>query len=181
MPFHELGPDLCIYVASSDVLFASQQALHLRLFCRLYAHGTPVLKTPECWPALPIVVEYGGSLALYPPAPEDEDNILSLLKRSDRVSSIHITVTTSLLAELSPIEVPFSKLEDLVLLYQGFMKLRLSSAFLWEPALHGFQSTKTSFPAPVQRLSSMDLLDLQFHNMVKAVCLSQEALVNALS
>ena len=33
MPFHELGPGLCIYVASIDVSFASQQALHLRLFC----------------------------------------------------------------------------------------------------------------------------------------------------
>jgi hypothetical protein len=31
--------------------------LRLRLFC---THGTPVLKTLDCWPTLPIVVQYGG-------------------------------------------------------------------------------------------------------------------------
>ncbi|KAH9043476.1 hypothetical protein EDB83DRAFT_2553967, partial [Lactarius deliciosus] len=63
------------------IVFASQQALHLRIIC---THGTPVLKTLDCWPAIPIVVKYGGSVDLDPPAPEDEDNILAALKQSDR-------------------------------------------------------------------------------------------------
>jgi hypothetical protein len=58
------------------VFFASQRALRLRLFC---THGTPVLTTLDWWPALPIVVEYGGSPTLDPPAPEDEDNIVVAL------------------------------------------------------------------------------------------------------
>jgi hypothetical protein len=160
------------------IVFASQQALRLRLFC---THGTPVAKTLDCWPALPIVVGYGGSPAPYPPAPEDEDDILAALKRSDRVSSIRLTVTASLLEKLSPIEEPFSKLEDLALLYQGSMKQTLSRPFRWDPDLRGLHSTRIGFPIPLQQLSSMDLVDIQFHNMVEAAYLSPEALVDTLS
>jgi hypothetical protein len=63
-------------------------------------------------------VEYRGSPTLNPPAPEDEDNIVAALERSDRVSSISLTVTNSLLEKLSAIERPFSELEDLFLLSQ---------------------------------------------------------------
>ena len=38
-------------------------------------------------------MEYGGSPALDPPAPEDEDNIMAAIKQSDRVSHISLTVT----------------------------------------------------------------------------------------
>ena len=86
------------------IVFASQGALCLRLF---FTHGTPVLKTLDWWPALPIVVEYGGSPMLDPPAPEDEDNIMVALMRSDRVSSISLIFTNTLLEKLSAIERPF--------------------------------------------------------------------------
>ncbi|KAI9450235.1 hypothetical protein BJY52DRAFT_1192001 [Lactarius psammicola] len=72
------------------IVFAFDRDLHLRLFC---THGTPVLKTLYCWPALPIIVEYGGFLGLDPPAPEDEDNIMAALKQIDRINSIRLTVT----------------------------------------------------------------------------------------
>ena len=78
------------------IVFASQRALQLRL---LFTHGTPVLKTLDCWPTLSIVVQYGGSPALDPPAPEDEDDIMAALKQSDRVRSISLTVTSSLFAD----------------------------------------------------------------------------------
>ena len=84
---------------------ASQQALYLRLF---YTHGKSVLKTLDCWPALPIVLEYGGSPTLDPPAPEDEDNIVAALKQYDRVSSIHLTISASLLEKLLLLKEPFS-------------------------------------------------------------------------
>ena len=138
-------------------------------------------KNLDCWPALPIVVEYGGSPALYPPTLVDEDNILAALRQSDRVSSLHLTVTASLLEKLSPIEEPFSKIEDLVLLYQDPMKLRPSRPFGWDPGLRSLHSTKVGFPGPLQQLSSMDLVDIQFHNMVKAAYLLPETLVITLS
>jgi hypothetical protein len=108
------------------IVFASQRTLRLRLFC---TPGTPVPDALYFWPALPIVVQYGGSLASYPPAPEDEDNIVVALKQSDRVSSISLTITNSLLEKLSAIERPFSELENLVLLCGDDVPLTLSSAF----------------------------------------------------
>jgi hypothetical protein len=65
---------------------------------------------------MPIVVQYGGLLALDPPTPEDEDDIVAALKQSDCVTSISLTVTGSLVEKLSAIDGPFSELEDLVLL-----------------------------------------------------------------
>jgi hypothetical protein len=161
------------------IVFASQRALRLRLFC---THGTPVLKSLDYWPALPIVVEYGGSPALDPPAPEDEDNILAALKRSDRVISIHLTITMSLLAKLSSIKEPFSELEDLVLLYEDCMELVLPSAFRWGLRLRRLHSTGISFPSPLQQLSSSrELVDIQLHNTVGIAYLSPEAFASALS
>ncbi|KAN0126217.1 hypothetical protein V8E53_015262 [Lactarius tabidus] len=62
-------------------------------------HATPILKIKlkilDHWPALPIVVQYGGLPGHNPPAPEDEDNIMAALKQSDRVASISRTVTSS--------------------------------------------------------------------------------------
>jgi hypothetical protein len=60
------------------IVFAYQRPLQLRLFC---THATLVPEDLDCWPTLPIVVQYGGSPALNPPAPEDEDNIVAALKR----------------------------------------------------------------------------------------------------
>ena len=141
-----------------------------------------MLKTLDYWPALPIVVEYGGSPALDPPAPEDEDNILAALKRSDCVISIHLTITMSLLAKLSSIKEPFSELEDLVLLYEDCMELELPSAFRWGLRLRKLHSTGISFPSPLQQLSSSrDVVDIQLHNTVGVTYLSPEAFANALS
>ncbi|KAH9056999.1 hypothetical protein EDB87DRAFT_1145594 [Lactarius vividus] len=108
------------------IVFASQRSLRLQMFC---THGMPVLKTLNCWPAMPIVVRYGGSPELCPPAPKDEENITAALKQSGRVISINLTVTKSLLKKLTAIERPFSQLEDLVLLSRDSVPLTLPSAF----------------------------------------------------
>jgi hypothetical protein len=163
------------------IVFASQRALHLRLFC---THGTPVLKTLDCWPsALPIVVQYGGSQALDAPAPEDEDNIMAALNQSDRVSSISLTVTSSLLEKLSAIERPFSELEDLDLLSLDSVRLTLPSAFRWAPRrLRCLHSTRIAFPALLKLLySSSNLVDLQLHEVFDPWNVSPKALTKALS
>jgi hypothetical protein len=160
------------------IVLASQQALHIQLFLTL---GTPVLKTLDCWPALPIVVQYGGSTALDQPAPEDGDNIVAALKQSDRVSSISLTVTSSLLDKLSAIERPFSQLEDLVLLSQDSVPLTLPNAFRWGSRLRSLHLTGITFPSPLRLLySSRNLVDLQLHELYPQH-FSQETLTNALS
>lgn len=125
-----------------------------------------MLKTLDCWPALPIVVEYGGSSALNPPSPEDEENVLAALKRPDRVNSIHLTVTESLLEKLSSIEHPFTELEELVLLSQGGKPLTLPSTFRWNTRLRKLHSTGVSFCTHQLAFHSIrGIVDLQLHDI----------------
>jgi len=161
------------------IVFASQRALHLRLFC---TQGTPVLKTLDCWPALPIAVEYRGPPALDPLAPEHEDNIIAALKKSDRVGSISLTITSSLLGKLSAIERPFSELEDLVLLSRDSVPLTLPSTFRWGLRLRTLHLTRAAIPALPELLApSKRLVDLQLHKIPSVGYFSPEALANALS
>ena len=140
-----------------------------------------MLKALDCWPALPIVVEYGGYSTLNPPAPEDEGNILAALKRSDRVRSIHLTVTKSLLKKLPSIRGEFSILEDLVLLSHG-SRLVLPSKFQLGTRLRVLHSTGVAFSAPLRLLSSSrDLVDIQLHDIFDYRYLSPNALAEALS
>ena len=161
------------------IVFASQRDLHLRLFC---TYGTPVTEIIDRWPSLPIVLEYGGSLALGPPVPEDENNIVAALKQSDRVTSIRLTVTSSFLERLSAIDRPFSELEDLVLLPQNGMRLSLPKAFRWGPRLRRLHMTRILFPSLLRLLhSSRNLVDLQLHDILNPWHFSAEALTNTLS
>ena len=161
------------------IVFASQRTLHLRLFC---TYGMPFLKTPDYWPTLPIVVKFGGSPALDPPTPEDEDNILVALKQSGRVSSISLTVTSSLREKLSSIERPFSELEELIILSRESVQLTLPSTFRWGPHLRTLHFTRIALPALPQLLySSRNLIDLQLHEVIDTWHIPPATLVNALS
>ena len=161
------------------IVFESQRSLHLRLFC---APGTPVLKTPSVWPALPIVIQYGGSRSSNPPVPEDEDNIVAALKQPDRINSISLTVTKSLLEKLSTIERPFSELENLVILCGDDVPLTLSSAFRWGSRLRNLHLTGVAIPALPQLLvSSTGLVDLQLHEISEVGYISPEEFASALS
>ncbi|KAH9059955.1 hypothetical protein EDB87DRAFT_680714 [Lactarius vividus] len=180
----------CHYLDDSESLFWPRLAhiccrwrriifAHFRLH---FTHGTPVSKALVSRPALPIVMEYGGSLALDPPAPEDEGDIMTALKQSDRVVSISLTVTSSLLEKLSAIERPFSELEDLVLLSRDGVQLTLPSAFRWGPRLRYLSSTRVAFPALLRLLySSTNIVDLHLHEILYPSYLTPEVLTDALS
>ena len=73
---------------------------------------------------------YGGVPNLNPPAPSDDDNIITALKQSGRVSSIGLTVTSSLLGKLSAISEPLLELEEFVLLSQDNVQQTFPSTFL---------------------------------------------------
>ncbi|KAH9172660.1 hypothetical protein EDB89DRAFT_1964278 [Lactarius sanguifluus] len=161
------------------IVFASPLGLGLRLYC---THGTPVLKSLDCWPALPIVVKCGGSLSLDPPTPEEEDNIMAALKHSHRVASINLTVTSSFMEKIGTIVEPFRELEDLVLLSQNSAQLVLPGTFRWGSRLRSLHSTRISFSAlPRRLLSSPSLIDLQLHEISSAGYFSPETFANALS
>ena len=114
-----------------QVILRSPLGLTLRLYC---THGTPVLTNLDCWPPVPLVINYGGSPMLNLPTHEDDDNIIAALKQSDRVNSISLTLTNSLLEKVSMISEPYSELEDLVLLSPDNLQLTLPSAFRWAHA-----------------------------------------------
>ena len=162
------------------IVFASQGTLRLRLFC---THGTPVQKSLDCWPALPIVVQYGGLPALSPPTLKDEDNIMVALRQSHRVISISLTITRSLLGKLSTIEGAYSELQDLVILsHQNGVPLAMPNAFRWGQRLRRLHLKAVSFPVLLQHLSSsINLIDLQLHEAVLPWHFSPAMLMKVLS
>ncbi|KAH9059930.1 hypothetical protein EDB87DRAFT_1831801 [Lactarius vividus] len=161
------------------IVFASPLGLRLRLYC---THRTPVLKSLDYWPALPIVVKCGGSLSLDPPTPQDEDNIVAAMKHSQRVASISLTVTSSLMEKIGTIIEPFWGLEDLVLLSPNSVQLVVPCTFRWGPRLRSLHLTRVAFSAlPRRLLSSPSLIDLQLHEIPSAGYFSPETFANALS
>jgi hypothetical protein len=144
-------------------------------------HGTHVLRALNCWPALPIVLQYGGAPNLDPPAPEDNDNIIAALKQSDRVRSISLTVTGSLVDKLSAISEPISGLEELTLFSRDSLDPILPSTFRWGSRLRTLHSTRIAFPLfPALLLPSQDLVDLRLDEIPSAGYFPPEALANAL-
>jgi hypothetical protein len=162
-----------------QVILGSPLGLQLRLYC---TYGTPVLKNLDFWPPLPLVINYGGSPMLDPPTPEDDDNIIAAFKQSDRINSITLTLTNSLLEKLSTIPESFSELEELVLLSQDNLHLTLPNAFRWGTRLQTLHVTRITIPALPQLLSSStDLVDLQLHEIPMAGYFSPQAFSNVLS
>ncbi|KAH9165078.1 hypothetical protein EDB89DRAFT_2233624 [Lactarius sanguifluus] len=161
-----------------QIVFASPRSLHLQLCCK---HGTPVSKTLDCWPALPITMQYGGSSTLNPPTPEDEDNVVAALRQSGRISSISLTITDSLLEKFVAIEEPFSELEELDLLSPENAQLTLPNIFQWGPRLRSLRLTRIAIPALQRLSSSTNLVDLQLYEIPSTGYISPEAFANALS
>ena len=140
------------------------------------------MKALSAWPVLPIILQYGGFPTLGPPSLEDEHNVVAMLKQSDCVRSISLTITSSLLAQLtkSPIEEPFLNLEDLSLLSNNPMGLALPSSFKWGSCLHHLHSTRIVLPAlPQLLLPSRDLIDLQLHEIPGVGYFSPDAFTGA--
>ena len=161
------------------IALASQGMLHLQLFC---THGTPVKKSLDCWPTLPIVVQYGGLPTLGAPTPEDEDNIMVALKQPDRVVSISLTITPSLLKKLLTIKGAFSELQGLVLCSRDCETPTMPSSFRWGQSLRRLHSTRVAFPALLQLLSSStNIIDLQLHEVFFPWQFSPEMFTKTLS
>ena len=111
---------------------------------------------------------------------------MAALEQSDRVSSISLTITSSLLAKFQffPIGEPlnFSGLENLVLRSQNPSGLAFPSTFKWGSRLRRLHSTGIAFPAlPRLLLPSVDLVDLQLHEVPGVGYFSPEAFAIALS
>ena len=161
------------------MILRSPLGLQLRLYC---THGTPVLKNLDCWPPVPLVIAYGGFPMLDPPASEDEDNIIAALNQSDRVNSISLTLTNSLLRKLSTISEPLSELDELFLMSHDNLQPTLPGAFRWGSHLRALHVTRVAIPTLPQLLNfSTDLVDLQLHEIPMASYFPPQVFANALS
>lgn len=129
-----------------SLVFASRHRLDLRLLC---TYGTPVRKTLDCWPPLPIVIRYSDeTMGLKSPSPDDDDdddgdNIMAALHHRDRICEVDLTVGSSLFAKLSPLlQKPFPSLESLTLRpRENNVALILPAAFLGSGGRSGGTST----------------------------------------
>jgi hypothetical protein len=129
-------------------------------------------------------VQYGGTLELDPPAPEDEDNIMAALTQSDRVISINLTITTALQERLLTIGSPLSELESLVLLSRDTIQILPSAFWSWPcgTRLRSLHLTRIFVSALHQLLScSKNLVDLRLHEICYPLNFSAKALTNLLS
>ena len=168
----------CVCQRWRQIVHTSPLGLNLHLYC---THGTPVLKSLDCWLALPIILHYGGVPNLDPPALEDDNNIIAALRQSGRVTSIGLTITSSLLEKLSAISEPFLELEDLALISQDNMNPNLLGAFRWGPRLRTLHLTGVALSSfPQLLLLSRDLVDLQLYEIPRAGYFSPEAFASAL-
>ena len=107
---------------------------------------------------------------------------MAALKQSDRVTSVSLIVTNSLLDKLSAVERPFSELEELVLRSLDSVPLTLPSAFRWGLRLRTLHLTRAAIPTLPELLSPCTgLVDLQLHQIPKIGYFPPEALAIVLS
>ena len=160
------------------VVFGSPRRLDLRLLCM----NRRLVKTPDIWPELPIVIHVADEKICHPPS---VTNVISLLKRHDRVCKIFIDgVPNSLLKELATTCEPFPALIELELAsfkndppivpdsFLGGSVPRLRSLILWG----------IPFPAIGKLLwSTRDLVTLSLGYIPHSGYISPETMVANLS
>ncbi|KAI0298757.1 hypothetical protein B0F90DRAFT_670885 [Multifurca ochricompacta] len=164
------------------IVFASLHRLDLRLYC---TYGTPVRGNLDCWPALPIIVNYWDDVDFKPSSPEDEDNIIAALEHADRVSRIDVLATSSLFGKLAIVmQEPFPALTYLRL-WSGdtiapvFPKDTFAG---FVPRLQNLSMTCIPFPAlPTLLLSASDLVSLRLWKIPTAGYISPEVMFTCLS
>jgi hypothetical protein len=169
-----------------SLVFASRHRLDLRLLC---TYGTPVMKTLDCWPPLPIVIRYSDPMGLRPPSAEDDDdNIIAALQHRDRVCEVELAVGSSLFAKLTPLlQKPFPSLESLTLRPRNNVALTLPNAFLGTctPRLRNLHldavAPPPALPLPTFLPSSRDLVCLRLQRVPGDAHIPPDALLVSLA
>ena len=165
------------------IVFASQCRLGLQLLC---TYETPVKKTIDCWPTIPIVVCNRGNVkTLRMTSPEAEDNIVTALRHRDRVCEIDLVLVNGSLSDqvFKIMQESFPLLESLAL-RSCDSTLALPSTFLGGSAprlrvLH--LDSMASHALPLLLSSASDLVDLQLERIPSAGFISPEVFVTSLS
>ena len=158
------------------IVFASQCRLNLRLLC---TYETPIRKTLDCWPTIPIVVQNKGNLkTCQTPSPEEEDSIVTALQHRNRVCEIDLVLQGSLSEKIPDIlRESFPLLERLALRSCDSAPV-LPSTFLGRstPRHRVLHLGVTAFLAlPLLLSSASDLVDPQLEGVPSAGYILPEA------
>jgi len=182
-PSHELEEDAwhtLVHVCRRwrYVVFGSPRRLNLRLLCK----NRRLVKTLDIWPELPIVIHVDDWTICEPPS---GTNVISVLKRHDRVCKIFISsVPTSLLEELATISEPFPALIELELESFKTDPPILPDSFLGGsvPRLRSLDLWGIPFPGIGNLLlSTRDLVTLSLGVIPPSGYISPESMVTILS
>jgi hypothetical protein len=167
------------------IVLVSPRRLDLTLFC---TYGTPVRKSLGSLPPFPIIVDYltpsvRGSSASAPT--NYEDDIVAALEHPDRVRSIKLAVTSSLLGMVvSVVQEPFLALTTLWLTSKERNAPVLPDVLLSGPAPHLLQIflQGISFPTlPTLLASANNLVDLQLGDIPQTSYISPEVMATSLA
>ena len=163
------------------IIFTSPHRLDLTLLC---TYGTLVRKNLGCWPPFPLVVDYftWNSTAR---APDHKDDLIAALEHPDRIRSIMLAVTPSLMVPVTSVmQEPFLALTNLRLSSEDWDAPVLPDAFLGgtAPSLQKIYFLGISFPAlPTLLLSADDLVYLRLEDIPQGGYISPEAMVTGLA
>ena len=160
-----------------SIVFRSPRRLNLRLVC---TRRTPVRDTLDLWPSFPLLIwDYDNRV-------EGVDEIIAVLKHSDRVVEIHFFGVDGSEWEnmLAVMQVPFLELKRLLLHSRNEISSTLPDSFLGEsaPRLESLMLRGIPYPGLLKLLlSATHLVDLHLENIPHSGYISPEAMVTALS
>jgi hypothetical protein len=161
-----------------QLIFASPRRLHIQLSC---TPGTPVKKYLSCWPAFPIIIDYGDDMRL---TSSDEDNVLAAVACSNRVCALELVVINSQLEKLAKaMQKPYPTLKRLALT-SGFNTSNLPDRFLGgsAPCLQELELGAIPFPTlPTLLSSATSLVKLHLYDIPKSGHIASKVMVAGLA
>jgi hypothetical protein len=125
----------------------------------------PVRRTIDCWPALPLMLRFGSWPSCL--TPEGDNNIVAALKHHDRIRSVELFLTDSLVEKLNAqLKEPFSELMELFLKSESNQPLILPGPRHWSLHLRVLRLERSFLPSlPVLLFYSPNLVCLELHDL----------------
>ena len=162
-----------------NVVFWSPKRLNLRLYC---TERTPVRKTIDVWPPLPILVRCFGHSTQ---GKVREDNLAALAEHNDRIQELDLSYfrVSSMNKLLAAMHQPFPALTDLKIFYSGETVRVVPASFLGgsAPQLQTLRLYGIPFPGlPKLLLSATHLVQLELQDIPHSGYFSPEAMITAL-
>ncbi|KAH9168997.1 hypothetical protein EDB89DRAFT_1546968 [Lactarius sanguifluus] len=164
-----------------QIILAYPRHLNLQLLC---TNGTPVAKNLGCWPAFPIILEYGHCR---PVTRKDGNDLVAALEHPDRVHHVDLSLTISQMGKVATaMQKPFPALTHLMLRsnYRHSHDKVLPDRFLggFAPRLQEIVIRGVPFPAlPGLLTSASDLVRLELFDLPQNGYISPEAMVMGLA